>query len=223
MPHAVLSDEPPKVAIMKTIDRYRSLKSKTAWVSAPILSLPAMAMAHPGHYGHGGTLPSLSSGFLHPLSGMDHMMLALAIGWLAVSLGTHRTKVPAISFLAALTVGALCGRWISGGTELEIAISLSILAAGGVMMRDRLRGLGSLSMVAVAGGLVHGLAHGAEALPGVSFLMYGIGLLLSTALLLGMGGLMQHALSRSGRPLLAIRIAGVVVIAAGITSLVRVF
>jgi urease accessory protein len=207
---------------MKTIDKYHTLKTKTTWVSALIFSLPAMAMAHPGHYGHGGALPSLSSGFLHPLSGMDHMMLALAMGWLAFSPGTHRTKLPAVSFLAALTVGALCGRWISGGTGLEIAISLTILAAGGVMMRDRLRGLGTLSMVAVAGGLVHGLAHGAEALPSVSFLTYGVGLLISTALLLGAGGLLQHAFSRSGHPLVALRVAGVVMIATGITSLISI-
>ena len=208
---------------MKTIDKNHSLKSKTTWVSALIFSLPAMAMAHPGHYGHGGALPSLSSGFLHPLSGMDHMMLALAMGWLVFSLGTHRAKVPAISFLAALAVGAVCGRWMSGGTGLEIAISLSILAAGAVMMRDPLRKFGTLSMVAVAGGLVHGLAHGAEALPGVSFLTYGIGLLASTALLLGLGGLLQNAFARYGHPMKAIRVAGVVTIAAGVTSLIRIF
>lgn len=208
---------------MKTIDKYHTLKSKTAWVSALIFSLPAMAMAHPGHYGHGGAMPSLSSGFLHPLSGMDHMMLALAMGWLAFSLGAHRAKVPAISFLAALAVGALCGRWVSGGTGLKIAISVTILAAGGAMMRDQLSGLGTLSIVAVAGGLVHGLAHGAEALPSVSFLTYGIGLLVSTALLLGIGGLLHHAISRSRHPLMAIRAAGVVMLATGITSLIAIF
>jgi hydrogenase/urease accessory protein HupE len=115
------------------------------------------------------------------------------------------------------------GRWISGGTGLEIAISLTILAAGGAMMRDQLRGLGTLSIVALGGGLVHGLAHGAEALPGISFLTYGFGLLISTALLLGVGGLLQHAFSRSGHPLMAIRVAGVVTIAAGVTSLIRIF
>jgi urease accessory protein len=180
-------------------------------------------MAHPGHHGDGGALPSLASGFLHPLSGMDHMILALAIGWLAFSLGAQRAKVPASSFLAALAVGALCGRWISGGTGLEVAISLTILAAGGAMIRDRLRGLGMLNIVAVAGGLVHGLAHGAEALPGVSFATYGIGLLASTALLLAAGGLLQHAFSRAGHPLAAIRVAGLFVIAAGVTSLIGIF
>jgi urease accessory protein len=180
-------------------------------------------MAHPGHHGGGGALPSLASGFLHPLSGMDHMILALAMGWLAFSLGAQRAKLPAISFLAALAVGALCGRWISGGTGLEIAISLTILAAGGAMMRDRLRGLGMLSIVAVAGGLVHGLAHGAEALPGVSFATYAAGLLVSTALLLGAGGLLQHAFSRAGHPLVAIRVAGVFMIVAAVTSLIGIF
>lgn len=208
---------------MKIIPNSNFLKTTTAWVSAISVSIPAIAMAHPGHHGDGGALPSLASGFLHPLSGMDHMMLALAMGWLAFSLGAHRAKAPALAFLAALAVGALCGRWISGGTGLEIAISLTILAAGGVMLRDRLRGLGLLSIVAVAGGSIHGLAHGAEALPGVSFATYAIGLLVSTALLLGAGALLQHAFSRTAHPLAAIRVAGLVMIVAGVASLIGIF
>lgn len=208
---------------MKTIHNPGILKRTTAWGSAMIFSLPAIAMAHPGHHGEGGALPSLASGFLHPLSGMDHMILALAIGWLAFSSGANRARLPAISFIAALAVGALCGRWISGGMWLEIAISVTILAAGGVMLRDRLRGLGMLSIVALAGGLVHGLAHGAEALPGVSFAIHVIGLLISTALLLGVGALLQRAFSRAGHPLVAIRVAGVVMIVAGVAFLITIF
>jgi urease accessory protein len=208
---------------MKTIDQSHSLKTAAAWASAIVVSLPAVAMAHPGHHGNGGALPSLASGFLHPLSGMDHMLLALAMGWLAFSLGAPRAKTPALAFLAALAAGALCGRWISGGTGLEIAISLTILAAGGAMIRDRLRGLGMLSMVAVAGGLVHGLAHGAEALPGVSFATYAAGLLVSTTLLLGAGGFLQHAISRTAHPLMAIRVAGCFMITAGVASLIGIF
>jgi urease accessory protein len=211
------------MTIMKTIHNRRFVKTASAWISALIVSLPAFAMAHPGHHGDGGTLPSLASGFLHPLSGLDHMILALATGWLAFSLGKRRAMMPALSFLAALACGALCGRWISGGTGLETAISLTLFAAGGVMMRDRLRGLGMLSIVAVAGGLVHGLAHGAEALPGVSFATYAAGLLLSTALLLGAGGLLQHAFSRTGHSLVAIRVAGLFMIVAGITSMLGIF
>lgn len=151
------------------------------------------------------------------------MILALAIGWLVFSLGKRRARVPALLFLAALVVGALCGRWISGGIGLEIAISLTLFTAGGAMIRDRLRGLGMLNIVAVSGGLVHGLAHGAEALPGASFAIYGAGLIVSTALLLGAGGILQHAFSRSSHPLAAIRMAGLFMIVAGITSLIGIF
>lgn len=151
------------------------------------------------------------------------MILALAMGWLAFSLGSQRARVPALAFLAALLTGALCGRWINGGTGLEIAISLSILAAGGVMLRDHLRGFGIISMIAVGGGLVHGLAHGAEALPGVSFATYVVGLLVSTAILLGAGALLQHSFSQSRHPLVAIRVAGLFTVIAGVTSLIAVF
>jgi urease accessory protein len=211
------------MAIMKTIHNPHFVKTTSAWISVLIVSLPAIAMAHPGHHGDGGTLPSLASGVLHPLSGLDHMILALATGWLAFSLGKRQAMMPTLSFLTALACGALCGRWISGGTGLETAISLTLLAAGGVMMRDRLSGLGMLSIIAVAGGLVHGLAHGAEALPGVSFATYAAGLLVSTTLLLGAGGLLQHAFSRTSHSLVAIRVAGLCMIVAGVTSLIGIF
>lgn len=211
------------MSIMKTIDKSHFMKTATAWISALIVSLPAVAMAHPGHHGDGGTLPSLASGLLHPLSGVDHMILALAMGWLVFSHGRRRAKLPAIAFLAALAAGALCGRWISGGMGLEIAISLTILAAGGAMIRDRHKGLGMPGMMAVACGLVHGLAHGAEALPGVSFAAYSAGILFSTALLFASGGLLQHEISRTAHPLAAIRVAGLFMITAGVISLIGVF
>lgn len=212
-----------KMRIMKTIHHSGYQRTTTAAATALVASLPTLAMAHSGHHGEGGAISSLGAGFLHPLSGMDHMILALAMGWLAFSLGAHRARVPAITFLAALAVGAVCGRWISGGMGLEIAISLTVLAAGGVMLRDRLRGLGMLSIVAVAGGAIHGLAHGAEALPGVSFATYAIGLLISTALLLGTGAILQHAFSKTAHSLAAVRVAGVVTLIAGAAFLIRVF
>jgi urease accessory protein len=208
---------------MKTILTTRSLKTATSWFAAIVCLAPAAAMAHPGHHGGGGALPSLTAGFLHPLSGLDHMMLALAMGWLVFSLGSRHAKVPALSFLAALLAGSLFGRWINGGMGLEIAISLSILAAGGLMLRGPLRKLGLLSLMGLAGGLVHGLAHGAEALPGVSFATYACGLLLSTALLLGAGAGLQRAFSHTARPLLAIRVAGIAMIVQGVTALTGVF
>ena len=212
-----------EIRIMKNIPHSHGLKATSAWVSALIFSLPALALAHPGHYGAGGTMPSLASGFLHPLSGMDHMILALAMGWLVISLGVRKAITPTLTFLAALAIGALCGRGITGGMSLEIAIALTLLAAGCAMMRERFRGLGMLSVVAVVGGLTHGLAHGAEALPSVSFATYGIGLLASTAMLLGAGGLLQHAFSRTEHSLMAIRVAGCGMLVAGITSLTGIF
>ena len=97
---------------MNTIDSYHSLKSKTTWVSALILSLPAAAMAHPGHYGHEEALPSLTSGFLHSLSGMDYMLLALAALLLGIGALMHRAisksalPMSSIRMAGAITIAA---------------------------------------------------------------------------------------------------------------------
>jgi urease accessory protein len=57
--------------------------SKFTLAASLILLASAPALAHPGH----GTEPSFMSGFLHPLSGIDHILAAVATGALAFLLG----------------------------------------------------------------------------------------------------------------------------------------
>lgn len=213
---------------MRTTSTASVFRSFSAVLSAGLVFLPAFAMAHAGHHGHheahGGTMgawPSLADGLLHPITGLDHLLLALGLGWLLFSLGRSRVKLPALAFLTALAAGTLCGRFMSGGTGLEIAIALSVLAAGAMMLRGTAAKLGMLGLIAVPGGVAHGLAHGAEALPGASFAAYGLGLLVSTAVLLAAGGGMQALVARCSRPALALRTAGGCLVFAAVLSLVR--
>ena len=185
--------------------------------------LPSLAMAHPGHFGHGdaSAFSSLISGFSHPFSGLDHMILAVAVGWLSFTLGARKAAVPAIAFLTALALGAFSGRGVSAGVGLEIGLAATLLAAGVVMIWGTLRKSGKLSLLALPAGFIHGFAHGAETLPNLSFSACAVGFVIATALLLGMGGLLHYASSYARRPQFAIRLAGAAVIVLGAASLIQ--
>ena len=157
----------------------------------PLLMLPSVALAHPGH-GAG-----LSEGFLHPLSGADHLLAMVGVGlWAATLGGKARFALPA-AFLAAMAAGAA---YVPDLAVLHAAVEPMILASvillgAAVALALRAPLLLALPMVALMG-LAHGGAHGLEG----SGSGFGLGMLAGTALLhglgLGLGTMVGHATRR---------------------------
>jgi urease accessory protein len=166
--------------------------------------LPAIASAHPGHYhpGEEDEFDALTAGFLHPLGGIDHLLLALAVGWLAFAWLGGKSRVGSLAgFLGALGGGALIGRGLGVVPGMEWALSLSLMAAGVAFIAGgHFRSSAWITLV-VASGLAHGFAHGAEAAASMVFPPYALGLLASTTLLLATGALLQQAALRTRHPL----------------------
>lgn len=149
-------------------------------LAAALLTLPAVALAHPGHE------PGWIAGAMHPLTGVDHLMAMLAVGLWAAQLGGRLRWVVPMSFVCLMLVGALLGvsGWHVGAAEQGIAASvcvLGLLLAGAV----RLRAAACVSLASVFA-LFHGYAHGAEA-PASSLATYMAGFAASTAALHGIG------------------------------------
>lgn len=185
--------------------------------------LPALAAAHPGHYhppGEDDEFDALTTGFLHPLTGMDHLILAIAAGYLAFSWRAGKARIACFTFIASLAIGAWTGLGIQAGTALEIALALTLLAAGAAFFGSRNLKPGVFITAVAFTGFIHGFAHGSEAAPGMAHLEYVGGFITSTALLLGIGGLLHSATSRFNRPLLP-HIAGFTVFALGSASLIQ--
>lgn len=190
-------------------------------IAAGACVLPALANAHPGHYHPPGEIDefeSLSAGFIHPLTGMDHLILALAAGWLAFAWRGGKSSVPALTFLGSLAMGAFAGRGMEAGAGLEVALAVTLIAAGAAFFLGKKIHLGVFSIAASIAGLVHGFAHGAEAAGNADFLTYASGFLAGSALLVAMGGLLQMAASKLSQPLIP-RIAGAALVAFGSVSL----
>ena len=171
----------------------------------------APALAHPGLPGHehGGLAP----GLLHPLGGLDHLLAMLAVGiWSALAArgaGLELCTAPA-AFVAAMLAGAGLGHAGLALPLVETGIALSIVLLGlAVMTRIELSTLVGAGLVA-AFALVHGHAHGAEAVGHIG--AYMAGFVVVTAGLNVAGIVIGRVLSRVRH---APEIAGAAIAAAG--------
>lgn len=184
-------------------------------IAAGIMLSASPAFAHPGH---GGT--SLAAGFLHPLTGADHLMAMVLVGlWGGLIAGRATWALPA-AFLTAMLAGfgyGAAGHAGNGAMVAEMLILISLFALGGAVAL-KLRTPMALSAAAVGlFGFAHGLAHGIEAPSGVMPIGFAGGFLLATALLHGVGiGLAQFVPQRVARAIGVVG-AGLGLVLAGAT------
>jgi len=149
------------------------------------LFAPLPALAHAGH----AEIPGFVAGFLHPFSGVDHVVAMLMVGlWAATIGGRAMTQLPAV-FLAGMALGFLVGDVAIPGVEAGILASTVLLAALAALALP-MRRMVAMPLIGIAG-LLHGHAHGAE---GVIAASYGVGMLAASALLLLTGTLLAAPL-----------------------------
>lgn len=100
--------------------------------------------------------------FLHPFSGIDHVLAMLVIGLWAGLTTPDRRLLPPLGFIGGLTAGALLGASGVALPAVESMLAVSVLLLGPVAARDaRLPALACV-LVSAAAGLLHGHAHGTE-------------------------------------------------------------
>jgi len=142
------------------------------------LALSALSFSAAAHVGdahdHGGFL----TGFLHPITGLDHLAAMLAVGvWSAMT--TRRLWIAPVSFAALLLGGALLAQSGVAFPAIEPMIAVSMLVVGLLLAaRVKLPEAGGAVLVG-AFALFHGAAHGQELTDGTAL----AGMVLGTALL----------------------------------------
>lgn len=151
------------------------------------LTLLVLALAAPAAWAHGLGAHShdagLIAGFLHPFSGLDHLLAMLAVGlWAAQRGGRALWALPA-SFVGMMALGGTLGGMGVSIAGIEPMIALSVLLLGLlVVLRSRLALLPALSLTA-GFALFHGMAHGLEMPQAASPAGYALGMIAATALL----------------------------------------
>jgi urease accessory protein len=181
-----------------------------------ILSLAALVFA-PAAYAHVGVgeTTGFMRGFMHPLSGLDHVLAMVAVGlWAAQRGGGARWLIPA-TFVGIMALGAIAGTMGLAIPFVEQGIALSVLVLG-VLVAAAVRWPLPVSMLVVGVfALFHGHSHGMEMPVSVSGLEYGAGFVLATALLHAIG-VAAATISRGFDRNLLVRLSGSAIAASGI-------
>jgi len=192
--------------------------SRFAPAFAFVAAIPLVASAHTGV--DGGLHHGLVSGFLHPLTGADHLAAMVAVGlWSAL---TARRAWPdllwaPLGFAVMLLAGALAGL---GGLQLpavEPMIAASLLVIGLlVVTQQRPPALAAAMLVGVFA-VFHGVAHGQELASesGAALTLAGM---LAATVLLHIAGIAIGWTLRNGHRWLP-RLAGAAVAAFGVALL----
>ena len=165
------------------------LSSAAAGLSLSLLSvLPAGA--------HGSAEHGVIDGALHPLLGLDHLLMLVAVGLCAAQAGRQVLGYALAGALIGSVFGSFGGQL--PGAEVLAALALSAVAAVLVLV---LRGLCSRQILAltVTGGVsVHALLHGLES-SGSSF--WWAGALLGSVAVVAASAWLSQRLERGGASL----------------------
>src|SRR3954447_11209333 len=142
-----------------------------------VMSLHRLASPPPAAHGFGG------SGWLHPLTGIDHMLAMIAVGAWSAQIGKHAVFYVPAAFVAAMVFGGALGfeHVVLSGSEGGIA--LSVVMVGSSIALERRTPVVLAAIGVGLFGICHGYAHGYE-IPGAeSRWVYASGFLITTACL----------------------------------------
>jgi urease accessory protein len=142
-----------------------------------------------------GGIGGFSSGMMHPLGGVDHILAMVGVGIVA-SFATNKV-LPLAGFIGAMIVAAVLGYAGVAMFAVEAGILLSIAVIFGLIGYASKIATHFIVLIVAVFGAFHGFAHGAE-FAGGSFFAYILGFGLSTLVLhlfgLWLGKLYQNFL-----------------------------
>lgn len=166
-----------------------------------------------------------AAGFMHPLTGLDHLLAMFSVGVLSARIGGRAIWTVPAAFVAVMLIGGILGIAGVALPASELGVAASVVVLGALLA---LGGRVPLTLAITAAGifgLYHGFAHGRE-MPRVSApALYALGFLVSTAGLHVMGALtgeLALCRPRGGRRLRAagalVGIAGCFFVAHAVTA-----
>ena len=162
----------------------------------------------------GGEAVGFASGFLHPISGLDHILAMVAVGMWGAQLGAPAVWVLPVVFPMVMALGGMMGLIGVRLPGIELCIALSALALGFAVCREARPKLWIAAIIVGVFAIAHGHAHGTELPIGASGVLYSIGFVIAPGLLHAIGiaiGLVHRW--PAGR--VALRVAGAVVAMGG--------
>lgn len=148
----------------------------------------ALLLISPSLYAHTGGLTdvSLLSGLLHPFTGLDHLLVLMAVGFSSAKYqGKDQLLLPLL-FFGLMIAGAALSNFIVL-PYLEILLAISVIAFGLLAIVQHQQTAKILFMALSCFAIFHGYAHAAEIPADVNASFYLSALLLMSALICLMG------------------------------------
>lgn len=154
------------------------------------------------------------AGYLHPLTGLDHLLAMVAVGMWGASLGAPLIWALPVAFPLMMVAGGVLGILGVPLPYVEAGVALSVLVLGAAIAADWRAPLPVALAIVAFFGLLHGHAHGTE-LPGSAApAQYAAGFVVSTGLL-HLAGIALGFLKNLRRGAWVLRGAGVLIALVG--------
>ncbi len=184
-----------------------------AFCAAAVTASPAWAHTEAGVAG------GLISGFLHPLTGPDHLVAMVAVGLWGAFLGAPAIWLLPVVFPLVMTIGGVLGVLGIPLPAVELGIACSAIVLGLVVAFAARPPLWIAAVIVGVFAIFHGHAHGAELPEAADPVAYAIGFVTATGLL-HLAGIALGLLVRWPAGRIAVRAAGGAIAAAGVVFLV---
>ena len=170
-----------------------------------------------GHTGF-GSVSGFEAGFLHPISGLDHILAMVSVGILSAQLGGKSIWLIPLSFVSMMIVGASFGFFGMAIPFVEYAIMGSVVVLGLAIAFGHKTPL-SLAIILVGiSSIFHGNAHGLEMPNNISGIEYGLGFTVATTFLHMTGILINLFIHKTQKKVASrmIRVSGAAITVVGI-------
>jgi urease accessory protein len=152
------------------------------WSSLLLLAFwlwPSTAGAHQ----ETGTVWGFTSGFIHPLTGLDHITAMVAVGLWGAFLGAPAMWVLPVVFPLVMAFGGALGVLNVPLPGVETGIALSSVILGSVVAFAVRPPLWVAAVIVGSFAIFHGHAHGAEMPKAANAMTYAVGFVIATGLL----------------------------------------
>jgi urease accessory protein len=179
-------------------------------ILAVVILTAEPALAHTA----GNSVAGFGAGFLHPLTGLDHLLAMVSVGIWGAELGAPAIWLLPIAFPLVMALGGALGVLGVPLPASELLIAVSVVVLGTLVASARKVPLAvALAIVAVFA-IAHGHAHGVELPNSADALAFTVGFVLATGLL-HLAGIAIGMLTQWQTGIVAVRACGVAVAVAG--------
>lgn len=158
---------------------HSTIRAQCAYLVAALALVATPALGHTTT----GVALGFKSGFVHPLTGLDHILAMVAVGIWGAQLELPAIWLLPVTFPLVMSIGGVLGVRGVAIPGVEVGVAASALVLGAMILLAARPPLWVATIIVGSFAILHGHAHGAELPHAARPLAYGAGFVLSTGLL----------------------------------------